>query len=130
MKRTKQGIRPVSHLDQFCLKHCHQAPKQPTHQGTKKRQPETEKPYRTMANDDSEVEQPNVDTSRVPEDSYLTPADVAQLLRVTPRTVSRWADEGRIAHIVTLGGHRRFLQADVLRLLDVARRLGSESTTT
>ncbi len=60
----------------------------------------------------------------------MTPGDVAQLLRVTPRTVSRWADEGRIAHIVTLGGHRRFLQADVLRLLEIARRSGSEAKVT
>lgn len=56
------------------------------------------------------------------DDEYLTPGDVARLLCVTPRTVSRWADQGRITHIVTLGGHRRFLRADVVKLLDFAHR--------
>jgi|tagenome__1003787_1003787.scaffolds.fasta_scaffold13148773_1 excisionase family DNA binding protein len=55
-------------------------------------------------------------------DDYLTPAEVARLLSVTPRTVSRWADQGRIAHTVTLGGHRRFLRSDIVKLLDQSRR--------
>jgi excisionase family DNA binding protein len=53
---------------------------------------------------------------------YLHPREVAQLLCVTARTVSRWADQGRIPHIVTLGGHRRFRRADVLRLRDQSHR--------
>lgn len=60
-------------------------------------------------------------------DDYLTPAEVARLLCVTPRTVSRWADQGRISHSVTLGGHRRFLRSDILKLLDLSRR--SQSAT-
>ena len=63
-----------------------------------------------------------VDTSNGTEGTYLKPGDVAELLRVTPRTVSRWADEGRIAHIVTLGGHRRFLREDVIPLLERGQR--------
>ena len=51
-------------------------------------------------------------------DEYLAPADVARLLCVSARTVSRWADQGRIPHLVTLGGHRRFLRSDIVRLLD------------
>ena len=61
-------------------------------------------------------------------DEYLTPAEVARLLCVTPRTVSRWADQGRIAHTVTLGGHRRFLRADIVRLLDLSRRSQGAAT--
>lgn len=44
------------------------------------------------------------------------------MLSVSGRTVSRWADQGRLAHIVTLGGHRRFRRADVEKLLDSSRR--------
>ena len=43
----------------------------------------------------------------------LTPSEVATLLRVDPRTVSRWARAGRIPSIRTLGGHRRFRRADL-----------------
>ena len=43
-----------------------------------------------------------------PGDEYLTRADVARLLGVSPNTVSRWAREGRLTCQLTLGGHRRF----------------------
>lgn len=39
---------------------------------------------------------------------YLTRAEVARLLGVSPNTVSRWAREGRLTCQMTLGGHRRF----------------------
>jgi len=38
----------------------------------------------------------------------LTPAEVAALYRVATRTVTRWADSGRLLCVRTLGGHRRF----------------------
>jgi excisionase family DNA binding protein len=44
---------------------------------------------------------------------YLTPGQVARLLHVSPKTVNRWAHEGRLACLVTLGGHRRFRRDDV-----------------
>jgi len=44
---------------------------------------------------------------------YLTPGEVAVLLHVSAKTVNRWANEGRIPCIVTLGGHRRFHRNDV-----------------
>jgi excisionase family DNA binding protein len=44
---------------------------------------------------------------------YLTPGQVARMLHVSPKTVDRWADQGRIGCIVTLGGHRRFARGDV-----------------
>jgi excisionase family DNA binding protein len=49
-------------------------------------------------------------------DELLTPAEVAQLFRVDPKTVGRWADTGKLTVIRTLGGHRRFLAAEVLAL--------------
>jgi excisionase family DNA binding protein len=49
---------------------------------------------------------------------YLTPGEVARLLHVSPKTVNRWAHEGRIPCIVTLGGHRRFRRDHVQSAAD------------
>lgn len=49
---------------------------------------------------------------------YLTPGEVARMLHVSPKTVNRWAHEGRLACIVTLGGHRRFPRQEVERIAD------------
>lgn len=51
-------------------------------------------------------------------DPLLTPGEVANLFRVDPKTVSRWAKAGRISSIRTVGGHRRFRESDVRALLD------------
>ncbi len=50
-------------------------------------------------------------------DRLLTPGEVAQLFRVDPKTVTRWAAAGRINSIRTPGGHRRFREAEVRALL-------------
>lgn len=50
-------------------------------------------------------------------DPLLTPGEVAELWRVDPKTVTRWAAAGRIDSIRTPGGHRRFRLSDVLALL-------------
>ena len=47
----------------------------------------------------------------------LTPAEVAALFRVDPKTVTRWAKAGKLTAIRTLGGHRRYRQSDVQALL-------------
>jgi excisionase family DNA binding protein len=39
---------------------------------------------------------------------WLTSKQVAARLHVTPKTVSRWAKQGRLPCRRTLGGHRRF----------------------
>ena len=54
---------------------------------------------------------------RDPDDRLLTPREVADLFRVDPKTVTRWADEGRLSSIRTLGGHRRYSEREVNRLL-------------
>jgi len=41
-------------------------------------------------------------------DRYLKTADVARMLHVSPKTVTRWAKDGKLPHSRTLGGHRRF----------------------
>lgn len=52
----------------------------------------------------------------------LTPAEVAKLFRVDPKTVTRWAQSGRVAVCCrTLGGHRRYLRSEVEALLAVGR---------
>jgi excisionase family DNA binding protein len=39
---------------------------------------------------------------------YYTTGEVARILGISPKTVARWAKEGKLPHLVTLGGHRRF----------------------
>jgi excisionase family DNA binding protein len=50
-------------------------------------------------------------------DDYLSRAQVADLFNVSPSTVTRWAEEGKLAHVRTLGGHRRYFREDILQLL-------------
>ena len=40
--------------------------------------------------------------------TWLTASEAARRLLVSPKTVTRWANEGRLQHRRTLGGHRRF----------------------
>ena len=47
----------------------------------------------------------------------LTPAEVASLFRVDPKTVTRWAKSGKLTSIRTLGGHRRYKESEVKALL-------------
>ena len=47
----------------------------------------------------------------------LTPAEVASLFRVDPKTVTRWAKSGKLTSIRTLGGHRRHKESEVKALL-------------
>ena len=47
------------------------------------------------------------------QDPYIRVGEVAELLSVSPQTVARWAREGRIANLRTLGGHRRYRLADI-----------------
>lgn len=50
-------------------------------------------------------------------DNLLTPAEVAALFKVDPKTVTRWAKAGKLTSIRTLGGHRRYKEAEVKALL-------------
>jgi excisionase family DNA binding protein len=52
-----------------------------------------------------------------PPEALLTPAEVAALFRVNPKTVTRWARAGKLDAIRTLGGHRRFRASEVQRCL-------------
>ena len=51
------------------------------------------------------------------QENLLTPAEVAVLFRVDPKTVTRWAKAGKLTSIRTLGGHRRYKESEVKALL-------------
>ena len=51
------------------------------------------------------------------EGPLLTPAEVATMFRVDPKTVTRWANAGKLTSIRTLGGHRRYRETEVRALL-------------
>ncbi len=56
--------------------------------------------------------------TRAPEsEALLTPAEVASMFRVDPKTVTRWAKAGKLSSIRTLGGHRRYRESEVRELL-------------
>lgn len=57
-------------------------------------------------------------TSRAVEsEALLTPAEVAAIFRVDPKTVTRWAKAGKLTSLRTLGGHRRYIESEVRNLL-------------
>jgi excisionase family DNA binding protein len=47
----------------------------------------------------------------------LTPAEVATMFRVDPKTVTRWAKAGKLTAIRTHGCHRRYRETEVRALL-------------
>ena len=49
-------------------------------------------------------------------DVLLTPSEVAAILHVDPKTVTRWAIAGKVNSVRTPGGHRRFLKSEILAL--------------
>lgn len=59
-------------------------------------------------------------------ETYLLAAQVANLLNVSPKTVSRWAAEGKLPYTRTLGGHRRFSASFIL---DVAEGISDVTDT-
>lgn len=52
--------------------------------------------------------------------ALLLPSEVAALFRVDPKTVTRWAVQGRVTALVTPGGRRRFRSEDVRALLQAS----------
>lgn len=63
-------------------------------------------------------------TTETDPNRLLTSGEVAEMFRVDPKTVSRWAAAGRIPSIRTPGGHRRYPEHPI-RLL----REGAEEFT-
>jgi excisionase family DNA binding protein len=55
-------------------------------------------------------------------DRLLPPREVAALFGVDAKTLTRWAKDGKLSFIRTLGGHHRYRESEVRALL-------KESTT-
>lgn len=53
--------------------------------------------------------------------ALLSPKTVASMFGVTPKTITRWAKDGKLPVVYTPGGHRRFPQKEVLEILDKSR---------
>jgi excisionase family DNA binding protein len=51
-------------------------------------------------------------------EKLLTPAEVASMFRVDPKTVTRWAKAGKLSSIRTLGGHRRYRESEIRNLIE------------
>lgn len=61
------------------------------------------------------------------QEKLLTPAEVAALFRVDPKTVTRWAKAGKLTAIKTLGGHRRYKDSEVKALLSSNSHVSSKN---
>jgi len=48
---------------------------------------------------------------------FLFTSQVADLLHVSPKTIARWAKDGRLPFQRTLGGHRRYPEPVIRELL-------------
>lgn len=48
----------------------------------------------------------------------LTPGEVARLFSVDPKTVTKWADSGRLPCIRTIGNQRRYREDAILAILN------------
>ena len=56
--------------------------------------------------------------NRLASEPLLTAGEVAALIRVDSKSVTRWVKEGKLTSIRTPGGHHRFRPADVRALLN------------
>ena len=60
----------------------------------------------------------NQRTQRAPSaPSHLHTAQVAAILQVSPKTITRWAKQGLLPYQRTLGGHRRYPEPVIRELL-------------
>ena len=59
------------------------------------------------------TDQPSI-TSRP--SSYLRVGEAAEILQVSPKTVCRWAMDGKLPFQRTLGGHRRYPEEAIREL--------------
>jgi excisionase family DNA binding protein len=51
-------------------------------------------------------------------DEMLKPGDAAKMLGVDPKTLTRWANTGRIPAVTLPGGHRRYRRSVVEAILN------------
>jgi excisionase family DNA binding protein len=51
-------------------------------------------------------------------ETYLLASEAAELFQVSPKTITRWAREGKLPYARTLGGHRRYPESRIRALLE------------
>lgn len=56
-------------------------------------------------------------TEEAEHEPLLTPAELATRIKVDVKTTTRWAKQGKIHSIRTLGGHRRFFEREIDALM-------------
>jgi excisionase family DNA binding protein len=62
-----------------------------------------------------------------PKDDFVQAGVVAQMLHVSPKTIARWATEGQIPSVRTLGGHRRFHKPTIQTIIDALAKKEQEA---
>lgn len=65
-------------------------------------------------------EEETADTRPLKRRKLLTPEQVGEIYGVDAKTVGRWADQGRLKHFRTPGGHRRFYEDDITEAINSA----------
>lgn len=63
------------------------------------------------------------------QDVLMTPAEVAAVFSVSPKTVARWSRSGKLTALRTLGGHRRFRSDEVEALRVESNEIGELAVT-
>jgi excisionase family DNA binding protein len=53
---------------------------------------------------------------------YLRVRQVADILQVSPKTITRWAKEGKLPCLRTLGGHFRYPEKEIRALAKSLRQ--------
>lgn len=67
-------------------------------------------------------EHKRADSSRTSDGRWLSIHDACLLLGVDPSTLRRWSDSGKVPVFRTPGGHRRYVEADLRRLIGTGPR--------
>ena len=49
---------------------------------------------------------------------YLTASQAAAYFHVNAKTIGRWAKEGKLPFLATMGGHRRFDPEELAKLVE------------
>ena len=72
---------------------------------------------RDSGNDLTGKEEMSMEKTKTPGDRFLTRTEVAEIFQVSPCTVTRWAEAGKLPSVKTLGGHRRYEAKAVMELV-------------
>lgn len=67
-------------------------------------------------------ERKRTDPGRTADGGWLSIHDACLLLGVDPSTLRRWSDSGKVPVFRTPGGHRRYVEADLRRLIGTGPR--------